>query len=168
MSRDRSFYLGLTSLVWVIASGIGPVLGGVLTEKASWRWIWWINLPCSAMAFVVLLVFLRLPTSRAPVLFGLKSIDWLGSISILGVTIMLLLGLQFGGVSFPWSSPKVICLVVFGLVMILVFLFCEAKLAKSPVMPMGLFSQRSNVAALAVCFCHGFVSICLLQDLRLL
>lgn len=147
--------------MWVVASGIGPVLGGVLTEKASWRWIWWIILPCSGIAFAVLLVFLRLPPSRSATLAGIKSIDWLGSLSILGVTVMLLLGLQFGGTSFPWTSPKVICLLVFGFGMISTFLFCEVKVARYPVMPLGLFQKRSNVAALLVCFFHGYVSIIL-------
>lgn len=73
--RDRSFYLGLVSLVWMIASGIGPVLGGVLSEKASWRWYRWINLPCSEIAFVVLLLFPQLPTSGQTTSSGLKSVD---------------------------------------------------------------------------------------------
>ena len=129
-----------------------------MTEKASWRWIWWINLPCSGVAILVLLLFLRLPHSKSPIVGGIKSVDWLGSLSVLGLTIMLLLGLQFGGVSFPWKSPTVICLIIFGFCMIAVFLFCEAKVARYPVMPLALFRQRSNVAALLVCFFHGFVS----------
>lgn len=89
---------------------------------------------------------------------GLKAIDWFGSFAILGATVMFLMGLDFGGVTFPWGSPKVICLVVFGLAMVGLFLLSEAKFAKFPVMPLGLFNRRSNVAALMVCFCHGLVS----------
>lgn len=105
---------------------------------------------------------------------GLKAIDWMGTFTILGVTIMILLGLDFGGVTFPWSSPKVICLIVFGFLMVGLFFFSEAKLAKYPLMPLGLFSRRSNVAALLVCFCHGIVSTglvklgnCTRTDLRI-
>ena len=106
---------------------------------------------------IVLVLFLSLPKLKQPLIGGLKSVDWLGSLSVLGFTVTLLLGLQFGGVSFPWSSPKVICLIIFGLAMIAIFLFCEAKVADHPVMPLGLFKQRSNIAALLVCFFHGFV-----------
>lgn len=70
---------------------------------------------------------------------------------------MFLIGLDFGGMSFPWNSPKVICLIIFGLLMVGLFFASEAKLAKYPVMPLGLFKRRSNVAALFVCFCHGLV-----------
>ena len=72
---------------------------------------------------------------------------------------MTLIGLDFGGATFPWNSPKVICLIVFGLLMAVFFFFSEAKLAKYPLIPLALFKQRSNIASLAVGFVHGFVSI---------
>jgi hypothetical protein len=72
---------------------------------------------------------------------------------------MLLLGLEFGGVTYPWGSAKVICLIVFGIVTGGLFILNEWKLAKYPLMPLRLFKYRSNVAALGVCFCHGYVFI---------
>lgn len=72
---------------------------------------------------------------------------------------MLLLGLDFGGVTFPWNSPTVICLIIFGAVMIGVFLFTEKSLAKFPLMPFKIFQDRSTNAVLAVGFCHGMVFI---------
>lgn len=89
---------------------------------------------------------------------GLKAIDFLGSLCVLGLTLMLLLGLDFGGVIFPWSSPKVICLIVFGVVMGGLFIMTEKKYARYPLMPLGVFSNPSNVACLVVTFAHGFVS----------
>lgn len=41
--RDRGVYYGLTSVVWALASGVGPVMGGVFTSKLNWRWCFWIN-----------------------------------------------------------------------------------------------------------------------------
>ena len=70
---------------------------------------------------------------------------------------MLLLGLDFGGVSFPWSSPKVICLIISGALLVALFFLSEARLAEQPVMPLGLFKKTSNTAALLVCFFHGLV-----------
>lgn len=89
---------------------------------------------------------------------GIKAIDWFGSVSILGLTLMLLLGLDFGGVIFPWDSPKVICLIVFGSLMSVAFILSEKKLARYPLMPLDVFNDRSNIACLLVDFCHGFVS----------
>ena len=72
---------------------------------------------------------------------------------------MLLLGLEFGGVTYPWNSAEVICLIVFGVVVAGLFILNEWKFARYPVMPLRLFKLRSNVASLAVCFCHGYVFI---------
>ena len=72
---------------------------------------------------------------------------------------MFLLGLEFGGITYPWSSAIVVCLIVFGLVTLGIFFLVEWKVAKYPVMPLRLFKKRSNIAALGVCFCHGFVFI---------
>lgn len=72
---------------------------------------------------------------------------------------MLLLGLEFGGVTYPWGSAKVICLIVFGIFVAGLFVINEWKFARYPVMPMRLFKHRSNIASLGVCFCHGYVFI---------
>ncbi len=111
---------------------------------------------------VVIFFFLDLKTPKTPLAAGLKAIDWLGSITIIGATLMFLLGLEFGGVVFPWDSPKVICLIIFGLVMGVLFFLNEWKLARHPVMPLRLFKRSSNIAALVVCFSHGAVRPCLL------
>ncbi|KAI9731514.1 MAG: hypothetical protein M1834_004634 [Cirrosporium novae-zelandiae] len=157
--RNRGSFLGLLGLVHASAGALGPVLGGFFTELASWRWCFYINLPISAIAFTILFFYLSLKTPKTPLMAGLKAVDWLGSIAILGVTLMTLLGLNFGGVTFPWDSPKVICLIVFGLVMMVIFFFTEAKVAKYPLMPLKLFQHRSNIATLLVTFCHGFTYI---------
>lgn len=136
---------------------MGPVLGGVLTQLVSWRWIFWVNLPCSALAFVLLVFFLDVHNPKTTLFDGVKAIDWFGSISIIGLTVMLLLGLNFGGTTFPWDSPKVICLIVFGCLMSVFFVFSEKQLARYPLMPMELLQHRSTVMSLSVNFVHGFV-----------
>jgi MFS family permease len=156
--RHRALYFGFLQAIWALAGGIGPFLGGTFAEKVSWRWAFWINLPVCGTAFILILLFLDVHDPHTSVLEGLKAIDWFGSISILGVTVMLLLGLNFGGEVFAWNSPKVVCLIVVGSLMSVLFIFSEKKLAKYPLMPLSLFENRSNVAALAVTFFHGLVS----------
>ncbi|MCJ1311473.1 hypothetical protein MMC25_005145 [Agyrium rufum] len=157
--RRRVLYFGFTGIVWAIASGIGPVLGGVFTELTSWRWDFWISLPFAGIAFLLLLLFLDTHNPKVKMSDGLKAVDWFGSISILGLTVMLLLGLDFGGAIFPWNSPKVICLIVFGSLISILFIFSEKKLAQHPLMPLYLFSKPSAIASLVVNFAHCFVYI---------
>ena len=105
------------------------------------------------------MVFLDIETPKTPMVEGLKAIDWLGAILISGGTVMFLLGLEYGGVSFPWSSATVVCLLVFGILTWVLFIINEWKLAKYPMIPLRLFSKSSNLAALAVAFVHGMVFI---------
>ena len=72
---------------------------------------------------------------------------------------MFLYGLETGGVSAPWNSAEVICLLVFGVVTWILFFLVEWKVAKYPLIPLHLFQHRSTVASLATCFFHGFVFI---------
>jgi len=117
------------------------------------------TVPITGTIFVVLLFFLHLDNPRTPVWDGLKAVDWAGSLTIVGGTLMFLLGLEFGGVTAPWSSTKVICLIIFGIFVAGLFVLNEWKFARYPVMPLRLFKHRSNIASLGVCFCHGFVFI---------
>ncbi|KAL8806666.1 MAG: hypothetical protein Q9182_001194 [Xanthomendoza sp. 2 TL-2023] len=113
------------------------------------------GVPFDGIAFIIILLFLDIENPKTPLLAGLKAIDWLGSIFIVCGTVMFLLGLEYGGITYPWTSPTVLCLIIFGCVVIVLFFLNEWKLAIYPVMPLRLFKYRSNIAALLVCFCHG-------------
>lgn len=84
-SRHRSLYFGLLEVVWAVAGGVGPVLGGVLTQRLSWRWAFWVNLPISGTTFLLLLIFLDVHNPKTAVVEGFKAVDWFGSLSILAV-----------------------------------------------------------------------------------
>ncbi|PBP18798.1 major facilitator superfamily transporter [Diplocarpon rosae] len=157
--RNRGAYYGVIGMVWALACALGPILGGVFTEKVSWRWCFYINLPITGTVFIMLFFFLHLHNPRTPVWDGLKAVDWTGSLTVVGGTLMLLLGLEFGGVTHPWDSATVICLIVFGVLVGGLFILNEWKFARYPVMPLRIFKHRSNIASLGVCFCHGFVFI---------
>ena len=72
---------------------------------------------------------------------------------------MLLLGLNFGGVQFAWSSATIICLIVFGIVAFAFFLLVEYRVARSPIIPFGVFSTVATATPLLACLFHGFVLV---------
>ncbi|KAM5341517.1 hypothetical protein ACJ41O_014548 [Fusarium nematophilum] len=157
--RKRSLYLGFVGFVWALAGSCGPLIGGALTQFASWRWCFWINLPVCGITFALLLVFLDVHNPRTKLMEGIRAVDWVGMFSILAITLLLLVGLDLGGAIFPWNSPKVVCLLVFGAVMIGFFVFTEKRLAKYPLMPLDVFKHRSNNATFLVAFSHAMVVI---------
>ncbi|PTB68211.1 MFS general substrate transporter [Trichoderma citrinoviride] len=153
--RKRGMYFGILGMVWALASAIGPILGGVFTSKVSWRWCFYINLPLGGIGLLILIFVLKLHNPRTPVKQGLAAIDWVGNLLIIGGTLMLLFGLEFGGVQFPWKSATVICLIVFGFITIVLFGLYENRVAKIPVMPTRLFRDRTSIAAYGLSIMHA-------------
>ena len=157
--RTRGAFYGIIGGVWAIASSIGPIIGGAFTQKVTWRWCFYVNLPLDGLAFFILLFFLDLKTPKTPLMEGLKAIDWVGSLLVVGATLMFLFGLQYGGETYPWDSAIVLCLLIFGGLTFALFILYEWKVPTYPVMPLGLFKKRSNIATLSVVFIHGVVFI---------
>ena len=107
--------------------------------------------------FLAFLLFLQVENPRTPVLKGLRAIDWVGSGLILGGALMVLLGLDFGNVTYPWSSPKVIALIIAGAVTIGLFVCNEWRFTRNPLMPLRLFKTASTSASFAVQSLNYFV-----------
>lgn len=157
--RKRSLYLGYVGFVWAVAGSAGPLIGGALTEFQSWRWCFWINVPVCGLTFLLLFLFLDVHNPRTKLGDGVRALDWVGTLAILAATLLLLFGLDFGGVLSPWNSPKVICLIVFGALIFGFFLFGEQRLAKYPLIPLTIFHNSANNAAFLVAFAHSMVLI---------
>ena len=116
------------------------------------------EVPVGGVAFLFLMVFLKIDTTKKTLIDGLSSIDWIGVACVIAGTIMLLLGLEFGGDQFSWSSATVICLIVFGIVALILFGIYE-RFPASPIIPLAVFDNWQNVGLLLVNFCHGAVFI---------
>jgi hypothetical protein len=115
--------------------------------------------PIAGVAGALVLLFLKVHTPRTPIVEGLLAMDWLGTITIVGATVMFLLGLGYGGIAYPWGSPTVVCLIVFGIVTILVYALIEWKAAKYPITPLRLFKSPSNLATFGIAYIHGLAYI---------
>lgn len=150
-----------------MACGLGPIVGGAFSEFVSWRWCFWINLPVAGLAAVFVFFFLKVHTPKTPIVEGLLAMDWLGTITSVGATVMFLLGLGYGGIAYAWNSAIVVNLIVFGIVMLGVFALIEWKVAKYPVTPLRLFQSTSNIAVFGIAYIHGAVFIANLYFLPL-
>ena len=137
-SKQRGRAIGTWSGFTAITSVIGPVLGGALVQYASWRWVFFINIPLAAIVLIVL--FWRVPESRSEV-EARQGLDWWGA---------LLATLGLGGIVYGLiesndlglSNTLVIAALVGGIVALLLFILVEAR-SRSPMMPLGLFRSRT-------------------------
>src|SRR4051812_7671143 len=101
--RERGRYQGYIGSMWATAAVAGPLLGGTLTDAASWRWIFFVNLPLGAVALVVVLRTMHAPAEVRP-----HRVDWLGA-AVLSVAIAcLLLACTWGGTTYRADSGQVL------------------------------------------------------------
>src|SRR5213593_2888826 len=132
----RGQAIGTWSGFTAITAGVGPVLGGWLIEHASWRWVFFINLPFAAA--VIAISSLHVPGSRNA---AGGHVDWIGAL----VVTLGLGGLVNGfieSVNLGWSHPLVFGSLIVGCTCLIVFVFVEASIT-SPMVPLTLFASPS-------------------------
>jgi EmrB/QacA subfamily drug resistance transporter len=148
---QRGRYQGYFGAVFGLASVAGPLVGGFLVDHASWRWIFYVNLPIGAVALVVTSIVLRDRAVRAR-----HRIDYLGSILLLVGFSALLLVTTLGGSpgGFAWLSPQIVVMALAGTGFVAWFLVHEHR-TPEPIMPLRLFSKRVFSVANAAGFIVG-------------
>lgn len=154
--KERPLYLGFLAIPMAGGSILGPIMGGLLTDYASWRWIGWINLPISAVGLALVFIFLNLETIEQSLSEKMKRLDW-GGMALFAVGCTLFATpLTWAGAMFPWSSYKTILPLVFGAVILGLFTWYESKPAE-PVFPYRIFKNTTSSVTLLASFLHGAV-----------
>lgn len=133
---ERGKYQGLISGVFGLASVVGPVLGGFLTDNFSWRWVFYVNMPVGIPAMIVL--WIGIPYIN---LDGTKmSIDYPGAALIIAAFTPLLLAFSWAGSKYPWTSNVIIDLLAFSILALVLLVIVEFK-AKEPIIPLSFFKN---------------------------
>jgi EmrB/QacA subfamily drug resistance transporter len=140
--RERGKWQGATGAVFGLSSVLGPTVGGWITDNASWRWVFYVNLPVGIAALLVL-IFLMPPLRGRN--SGKVSIDYLGAFFLIAGTVPLLLGFTWAGSQYAWLSWQIISLFAAAIVFLTVFILYEARLERlnaQPIIDPSLFKNR--------------------------
>ncbi|RDW95261.1 hypothetical protein BP5796_01024 [Coleophoma crateriformis] len=130
--RERSKYIGIMALGSAVALVSGYVLGAAIAGRSTWRL-----------------------TTRLSVKENIRRADWLGMFILTASMISLLFGVTSGGVLYPWRSANVLAPLIIGGIGTFLFFVFEGIIAKNPMMPLRLFSNRTSLSAYFTSFVLG-------------
>ncbi len=149
--EQRTRIQGLFSGVWGVASLVGPVIGGLLVQYASWRWVFYVNVPLGLLAVGMVWWGLTEPAPHR----SRVQIDYLGALTLSISVVALLLAMMEGGNLWPWASWQTALLLIAAVTSFLVFLRVERR-APEPLIPLSLFRDRVFDVASSQGFLTGF------------
>ncbi|GME24471.1 hypothetical protein GTA08_BOTSDO09319 [Neofusicoccum parvum] len=153
--RQRGKYIGLITLNWAAGSVSGPIIGGVLSEKVSWRWIFWLNIPFCAVAYVMIPIFLNLKDKPGNFIDKLRQIDWVGSVLFVASTTSFLIPITWGGIMYPWNHWRTLTPLIAGALGMLLFGLWSKFLARNLILRGSLFKDRTSLSNYLSIVVHG-------------
>ncbi|GFF74437.1 MFS general substrate transporter [Aspergillus lentulus] len=165
-------YMGIVSTVFIVASVLGPILGGIINTHSSWRWVFLFNLPGGLAALI--LVVCCLPTSETSSRLTFRErlrtklskskcarVDTCGMFLLLASSVLIVFALEEGGSRYPWDSAAIIVPFVLAIIAAVVLAIWEVSLERKgsvqePVFPPSILKNRLLAAMLLTAFFVGF------------
>ena len=136
--RERGRYVGLLGAVIAVGTAGGPLLGGLITDSIGWRWNFYVSVPFAIVGLILIQRTLRLPKRPARKV----SIDYAGALLIAAGVSLLLIWVSLAGNQFEWNSPISWGMAVGSVLLLVAAVIVEINV-KEPILPMGLFKDRT-------------------------
>jgi MFS family permease len=154
--KSKPLLVGICASCFAMGLILAPIIGGAFTEKATWRWCFWINLPPGALTLLSMLFFFNPPSIQRDqtAVQRIKSLDLVGCAIFVPAIFMLLLAMMWGGTEKDWNSATIIGLFVGSGVMLILFACWERYQGDGAMIPGNLLARQTVTFSVLFSFCH--------------
>lgn len=148
--EERARIQGLFSSVWGFVSLLGPAIGGVIVDGASWRVAFFLNVPLGLLSMFLIWRFFQEKAEKRQS----HVIDYWGTVLLSGAVVALLVAVLQSVKSYGWLGPETLALFATSAVLFVAFIWQENR-AREPVLPMWLFKNKVIAIASMCTFVSG-------------
>jgi len=154
--RQRGYYAVIPVAFVTVGLGLGGAVGGYITDRLNWRWAFYIQLPLILIAGCLSLFTIKLPAPTSDK-SRLKRIDFVGVVTLVVSLTLLLLGINAGGNTLPWTHPLILTAIPTSLVFLGLFIYNELRTSTDPIFPITLLFSRTVSSAFIAIFLSQLV-----------
>ncbi|KAA8573407.1 hypothetical protein EYC84_004993 [Monilinia fructicola] len=154
---QRAKYMGMIQLSGAFGLCSGVIIGAAASERATWRWIFYINLPICIPTILAIFIFLQQSIGPRDVVKSLKNFDFIGMTLFTGSLISILYGITGGGILYSWSSGHIVSSLVIGAVGVTFTMVYEGFIALNPMIPPRIFKDRTASLGYLTTWCQALV-----------
>ncbi|KAF6829651.1 GliA [Colletotrichum musicola] len=152
--REKTpIFLGAFGAIFTGASSLGPIIGGFFTEKLSWRWCFWINIPFSALSAIIVVLYFKVPPTVKTVESHWKDIlrqmDLAGVVLITGIIALFVTAMESGGIKHEWDSGFVVGTLMGSITLCVIFAFEQYLMGENALLQ-AKFLANQKIAFLCI------------------
>ncbi|KAI0021923.1 major facilitator superfamily transporter [Xylariomycetidae sp. FL0641] len=144
--RFRPKWYGTVLGAWAIGNCAGPVIGGAIAERTTWRWVFYLMFPLAGAGLVAVPLLLTLHAPAATARQRLARVDWAGAALFVAGATALLVAVSWGGAQYAWASAATLVPLIGGVAALGLTAAWEVWAAHEPFLKRALFSDRGSVA----------------------
>lgn len=159
--RKRGVWQGVGNIFYGSGAAVGAVFGGWINDRWDWRVAFLAQVPCTVVSGLLVYFIVQSP-ARERKDSAWKRIDFLGAFLLVTTLVLLLLGLNSGGNTVPWTHPLVLTTLPLSAISLGLFIYVENSHAPEPVIPVKLMLNRTVLAA---CLTNWFTTMCIFSFL---
>ncbi|KAI1326474.1 major facilitator superfamily transporter [Xylariaceae sp. FL0255] len=155
--RWRPKWYGIVLAAWALGLSTGPIIGGAIAERTTWRWIFYLMFFVLGPSLIIVPYLLTLRPKPSTLQEKLTRIDWIGLFLFTGSVTIFLIAISWAGTQHPWKSAAVLVPLILGVLGVVISVYYEIHFAQFPFLERSLFRDLSSITNYICAALQGYM-----------